>query len=117
MKPRSFYSKYQCDDKLKIYSDIPLNNSQYQKMIENAKPRYMNDYYNSPRYFQRKDEKTFNNLLNTYYNDYQKLKNKYNFIEDELNEEENIEEENNMNYNEDEYQIKKKKLKFIIFIK
>ena len=113
MKPRSYYSKYQCDDKLKIYSEVPLNNYQYQKMIENAKPRYMNDYYNTPRYYQRKDEKTFNNLLNTYYNDYQKLKNKYNFIEDESNEEEDLEEENNMNYNEDEYQTKLKNLNLL----
>ena len=113
MKPRSYYSKYQCDDKLKIYSEVPLNNYQYQKMIENAKPRYMNDYYNTPRYYPRKDEKTFNNLLNTYYNDYQKLKNKYNFIEDESNEEEDLEEENNMNYNEDEYQTKLKNLNLL----
>ena len=113
MKPRSLYSKYQCDDKLKIYSETPLNNSQYYKMIENAKPRYMNDYYNTPRYYQRKDEKTFNNLLSTYYNDYQKLKNKYNFIEDESNEEENLEEEYNMNYNEDEYQTKRKNLNLL----
>jgi hypothetical protein len=113
MKPRKIYSKYQCDNKLKIYTDIPLSNSQYQKMIENAKPRYMNDYYNAPKYNQRKEEKSFNNLLNTYYNDYKKLKNKYNFIEDEPNEEEYQEEENNFDYNNDEYQIKRRNLNLL----
>ena len=95
MKPSNIFSKYQCDDKLKIYSEVPLNNRQYKKMISNAKSRYMNDYYNTPRYNPKKDEKTFNNLLNSYYTDFNKLKKKYNFIEDEQDYEEEEEEQNN----------------------
>ena len=107
MKPSNIFSKYQCDDKLKIYSEVPLNNRQYKKMISNAKSRYMNDYYNTPRYNPKKDEKTFNNLLNSYYTDFNKLKKKYNFIEDEQDYEEEEEEQNN-NVDYGEYNEKKK---------
>ena len=100
MKPSNIFSKYQCDDKLRIYSEVPLNNRQYKKMIDNAKPRYMNDYFNTPRYNPKKDEKTFNNLLNSYYSDYNKLKKKYNFIEDEQDYEEEEEQNNNVDYGE-----------------
>ena len=110
MKPKNLYSKYYCDNKLKIYTDAPLNNYQYQKMIENAKPRYMNDYYNTPKFNRRKDEKSFNNLLNSYYSDYKKLKNKYNFIEDEQNQEDYTEEQNNNYIDYEEFQIKKRNI-------
>ena len=110
MKPRSFYSKYQCDDKLKIYTEAPLNNYQYQKMIENAKPRYMNDYYNTPKYNRRKDEKAFSNLLDNYYTDYKKLKNKYNFDGYEQTQETLPEEENNIDFDYEQFQIKKRNL-------
>ena len=109
MKPSNIFSKYQCDDKLKIYSEVPLNNRQYKKMISNAKSRYMNDYYNTPRYNPKKDEKTFNNLLNSYYTDFNKLKKKYNFIEDEQDYEEEEEEQNN-NVDYGEYNEKKNNL-------
>ena len=105
------YSRYYCDNKLKIYTDAPLSNYQYQKMIENAKPRYMNDYYyNTPKFNRRKDEKSFNNLLNSYYSDYKKLKNKYNFIEEEQNQEDYTEEQNNNYIDYEEFQIKKKNI-------
>ena len=110
MKPKNMYSKYYCDNKLKIYTDVPLSNSQYQKMIENAKPRYMNDYYNTPKFNRRKDEKSFNNLLNSYYSDYKKLKNKYNFIEEEQNEEDYPEDQNNNYVDYEEFQQKKRNI-------
>lgn len=110
MKPKKMYSKYYCDNKLKIYTDVPLSNSQYQKMIENAKPRYMNDYYNTPKFNRRKDEKSFNNLLNSYYSDYKKLKNKYNFIEEEQNEEDYPEDQNNNYVDYEEFQQKKRNI-------
>ena len=110
MKPKNMYSKYYCDNKLKIYTDVPLSNSQYQKMIENAKPRYMNDYYNTPKFNRRKDEKSFNNLLNSYYSDYKKLKNKYNFVEDEQNQEYYDEDQNNNYLDYEEFQTKKRNI-------
>ncbi len=110
MKQKNIYSKYACDDKLKIYAEAPLNKAQYQKMIENAKPRYMDNYYNAPRYRRKKDEKAFNNLLDNYYTDYNKIKNKYNFDEYEQNQETLPEEQNNNNFDYDQFQIKKRNL-------
>ena len=106
-------SKYKCDDKIKIYSDVPMTNKQYRRMIQSAKPRYMNDYYNTPRYNPRKDEKSFNNLLNSYYYDYSKLRNKYNFTDYEENYEDEEEQNNGLDFNE--YQEKKKNL-FDLFL-
>ena len=106
-------SKYKCDDKIKIYSDVPMTNKQYRRMIQSAKPRYMNDYYNTPRYNPRKDEKSFNNLLNSYYYDYSKLRNKYNFTDYEENYEDDEEQNNGLDFNE--YQEKKKDL-FDLFL-
>ena len=92
---QGLFSKYQCDNKLKIYTDAPLNNFQYKKMIENAKPRYMNDYYNAPKFNRRKNEKSFNSLLDSYFSDFKQMKKKYNFLEPEETQEEYLEEQNN----------------------
>jgi hypothetical protein len=108
MKPRGYFSKYKCDDKIKIYSEAPMTNKQYRKMIASAKPRYMNDYFNTPKYNPRKDEKTFNNLLNSYYYDYSKLRNKYNFTDYEENYEEEEEHIDDFDFNE--FQEKKRDL-------
>ena len=81
---RLLFSKYYCDNKLGIYSNPPMNNKEYKKMISNAKSKYMDDYINSrtkmSRYCQ---EKNFNNLLSNYYDDFNKLKSKYNLSEEE----------------------------------
>ena len=112
MRKRNLFNKYNCDNKLKIYSDLPLNNYQYKRMIENARPRYLNEYYNAPKFSRKKDEKNFNKLLNSYYSDYRRLKNKYNFIPDESEKEEYQDgKNNNMNY--DEYVIKKRNLNIL----
>ena len=106
---QGLFSKYQCDNKLKIYTQVPLNNYQYKKMIENAKPRYMNDYYNAPKFNRRKNEKSFNYLLDSYFSDFKQMKKKFNFMEPEKTQEEYLEEQNNyIDY--DEFQNKKKSL-------
>ena len=106
---QGLFSKYQCDNKLKIYTEVPLSNYQYKKMIENAKPRYMNDYYNAPKFSRAKNEKSFNNLLDSYFSDFKQMKKKFNFMEPEETQEDNLEEQNNyIDY--DEFQNKKKSL-------
>ena len=76
MKRKNPSYKYQCDNKLKIYSDSPFNTSQYYRILNNAKPRYLNYYYKSPKINSKRDDKNFNGILNKYYNDYNKIKNK-----------------------------------------
>ena len=80
----------------------PINNKEYKKRLANAKSKYMDDYKNSNKKSEFMEEKYFNNLLNTYYEDYNKLKNKYNLkdLDDSDNKKAEI--------NDEEYQIKKK---------
>ena len=112
MKRKNPSYKYQCDNKLKIYSDSPFNTSQYYRILNNAKPRYMNDYYKAPRYNSKRDDKNFNGILNKYYNDYNKIKNKYNVIEDEPVEKEYTN-YNRLDYNE--YENRKNTINFLLF--
>lgn len=112
MKRKNPSYKYQCDNKLKIYSESPLNRSQYYRILNNARPRYMNDYYKSQRYNGKRDDKNFNGILNKYYNDYNKIKNKYNVIEDEPIEKEYTN-YNNFDYNE--YENRKNNLNYLFF--
>ena len=81
---RLLFSKYYCDNKLGIYSTPPMNNKQYKKMISNAKSKYMDEYNSSTNKTSRYcEEKKFNNLLSNYYEDFNKLKSKYKFTEEE----------------------------------
>ena len=105
------YSKYQNDDKLKIYKESSMNKFQYKQMIENAKPRFMNEYLNSTKNNRKSNEKNLNNLLNGYMNNYKKLKNKYNFIKNEDYQDDSEEENNYFNY--EDFQEKKRDLNLL----
>ena len=94
------YSKYQNDNKLKIYKESSMNKFQYKQMIENAKPRFIWIQNN-----RKSNEKNLNNLLNGYMNNYEKLKNKYNFIKKEDYQDDYSEEENNI-FNYEDFQEK-----------
>ena len=112
MKRKNPSYKYQCDNKLKIYSESPFNTSQYYRILNNAKPRYMNDYYKAPKYNNKRDDKNFNVILNKYYNDYNNIKNMYNVIGDEPVEKEYI---NNNRFDYKEYEDKKKIINYLFF--
>ena len=105
------YSKYQNDDKLKIYKESSMNKFQYKQMIENAKPSFMNEYLNSSKNNRKSNEKNLNNLLNGYMNNYKKLKNKYNFIKNEDYQDDSEEENNYFNY--EDFQEKKRDLNLL----
>ena len=105
------YSKYQNDNKLKIYKESSMNKFQYKQMIENAKPRFMNEYLNSSKNNRKSNEKNLNNLLNGYMNNYKKLKNKYNFIKNEDYQDDSEEENNYFNY--EDFQEKKRDLNLL----
>ena len=112
MKRKNPSYKYQCDNKLKIYSESPFNTSQYYRKLNNAKPRYMNEYYKAPKYNSKRDDKNFNGILNKYYNDYNIIKNKFNVIEDEPLEKEYIN-YNRLDYNE--YENRKNTINYLLF--
>lgn len=107
MKRRLSSSKYRCDEKLKIYSGAPVNRGFYQRNLKQAKTLYMGDYLSTPsKYFERKNEdKAFNQILDNYYKDYNKISKKYKFGQDDDADVEII--DNNL------YQFKKKKIRNI----
>ena len=111
MKPRKQNSRYDCDNKLRIYSKAPLTKSQYYRRLDKIRPRYLDEYYNTPKLNGRKEEKTFTNVIRNYLNDYNKLKNKYNFIDDEPKE--NIDKYKNLDLNQ--YELKKRNLNLLFF--
>ena len=100
---KNYYSKYQCDNKLSIYSNA-LNNSQYKKRIANVKSKYMQDFNNQPKMSKYCEEKNFNNLLTNYYQDYNMLKSKYNLNETEESD------KNEFDINEEEFLIKRQNI-------
>ena len=100
---KNYYSKYQCDNKLSIYSNA-LNNSQYKKRIANVKSKYMQDFNNQPKMSKYCEEKNFNNLLTNYYQDYNMLKSKYNLNETEESD------KNEYDINEEEFLIKRQNI-------
>ena len=108
MKRRPSSSKYRCDEKLKIYSGAPVDKGFYKRNLKKAKPLYMNSYVNNTpsKYFEKKNEdKAFNQMLDSYYKDYNKLNKKYKFGKGDE------EETNTIDYNL--YQFKKKKVRNI----
>ena len=111
MKPRKQNSRYDCDNKLRIYSKAPLTKSQYYRRLDKIRPRYLDEYYNTPKLNGRKEEKTFTNIIINYLNDYNKLKNKYNFIDDKSKE--NIDKYKNLDLNQ--YELKKRNLNLLFF--
>ena len=111
MKPSS---KYKNRSKINMYSNAPLSNNSYKKVLEKAQPRYLNEYNNNtPRHSRKKDEKDFNHLLNNYYNDYKRLKNKYNFLEEDPEQQEYDEGKNCTDLNYDEYIVKKRNINIL----
>ena len=98
----------QNNDSIDPYLNKPMSKKEYKKMISKAKPRYMDDLKSTNKKSKYSEEKTFNNLLTNYYNDYNRLKNKYN-LKDEA------ESENKTNeYNENDFITKKNDLNRII---
>ena len=97
------------NDKLNPYSNKHMSKSDYKKMIKKAKPRYMDDLKSTNKKSKYLEEKTFNNILTAYYNDYNKLKNKFN-----LKEEEEESQNKNNEYNKNDFITKKNDLNRII---
>ena len=106
---RPLYSKYSCDDKLGIYSNpyLPKNNYEYRKILSNVKSKYMDDYNTSKKFSKYSEEKKFNSLLTNYYQDYNILKTKYNFVD------EDNEEQNDYNITDEEYLNKRQNVEKI----
>ena len=79
-------------EQLNEYSDVgEINNKEYKKKLRNVKPRYLEIFKNKNKRSRFMEDKYFNNLMTSYIEDYNKLKNKYHFKDDEDMKNTNIE--------------------------
>ena len=93
------------NDQINENISVPMNNKEYKKMIANAKSKYMQDYKDSTNKKSKfMEEKYFNNLLSTYYDDYTKLKTKFNLKDKDDTE------KTNLDVDEKDYELKKENI-------
>ena len=79
-------------EQLNEYSDVgEINNKEYKKKLRNVKPRYLEIFKNKNKRSKFMEDKYFNSLMTSYIEDYNKLKNKYHFKDDEDMKNANIE--------------------------
>ena len=79
-------------EQLNEYSDVgEINNKEYKKKLRNVKPRYLEIFKNKNKRSKFMEDKYFNSLMTSYIEDYNKLKNKYHFKDDEDMKNTNIE--------------------------
>ena len=79
-------------EQLNEYSDVgQIDNKEYKKKLRNVKPRYLEIFKNKNKRSKFMEDKYFNNLMTSYIEDYNKLKNKYHFKDDEDMKNTNIE--------------------------
>ena len=110
MKPSGYLPRYKCDEKLNVYSGAPVNRGFYERNLNKARPIYLANCIQSPRYYYRKKkDREFNKVLSNYYDDFNKFKNKF-----KLKPKIPQPEQDTLNYNL--YEIKKKNLSSLFFI-
>ena len=110
MKPSGYLPRYKCDEKLNVYSGAPVNRGFYERNLKKARPIYLANCLKCPKYYSRKKkDREFNQVLNNYYDDFIKFKNKF-----KLKPKIPQPEQNNINCNL--YEIKKKNLSSLFFI-
>ena len=79
-------------EQLNEYSDVgQIDNKEYKKKLRNVKPRYLEIFKNKNKRSKFMEDKYFNSLMTSYIEDYNKLKNKYHFKDDEDMKNTNIE--------------------------
>ena len=90
---KNLYSRnYFNYEQLNEYSDVgEINNKEYKKKLRNVKPRYLEIFKNKNKRSKFMEDKYFNSVMTSYIEDYNKLKNKYHFKDDEDMKNTNIE--------------------------
>ena len=112
MKPGIFLPKYKLNQKLNVYTGAPVNKGFYERNLQKAKTIYMNKCCKTPKkFFRRKEDRAFNQLINNYYYDYNKFQKKHKFIPQI--QKPIKKQDNNINFNQ--YELKKKNLSVLFF--
>ena len=106
MKLRPLYEKNYINRRMNVYSGTPINNNK--NFNPNNKSFTINNYCRTPkRFYRRKKDKEFNQLINNYYEDYYKFQKKHKYLQKTYKEEEN--------FNINQYELKKKNLSVLFF--
>ena len=112
MKPGIFLPKYKLNQKLNVYTGAPVNKGFYERNLQKAKTIYMNKCCKTPKkFFRRKEDRAFNQLINNYYYDYNKFQKKHKFISQY--QKPIKKQEDDINFNQ--YELKKKNLSVLFF--
>jgi hypothetical protein len=112
MKPRAYLPKYRLTDKISVYSGAPVNRGFYERNLNKAKTIYMNNCCKTPKlFYRRRQDRAFNQLLNNYYDEYNKFQKKHKFMKNPTKPVKR--QENNFNFNQ--YELKKKNLSVLFF--
>ena len=112
MKREVILPKYRINQKLNVYSRAPVNKGFYERNLQKAKTIYINKCCKTPKkFFRRKEDRAFNQLINDYYNDYNKFQKKHKFIPQY--QKPIKKQEDNINFVQ--YEIKKKNLSALFF--
>ena len=77
MKPRKIFPKLRLNppkEKINVYSSAPVNRGFYERNLMKAKTIYMDNCCESmKKHYKKKEDRKFNQLLNTYYQDYKRI--------------------------------------------
>ena len=112
MKPRKVYPKLPINkskEKLKVYTGAPVNRGFYQRNLNKARPLYMNKCTDiAKKFYRRKEDRAFNQLLNTYYDDFNKIKKSHKILSKPLKGQRST-------FDFNLYELKKKNLSALFF--
>ena len=97
-------------EKKTIYTGGPVNRGFYERNLLKARPVYLNNCCKTPKYFyRRKQDRAFNQLINNYFEDYNKFQKAHKFIQKKQYKRE----ESEIDYNQ--YGLKRKNLSVMFF--
>ena len=112
MKQLKYLPKFRLNEKNKntIYTGGPVNKGFYERNLLKAKPIYLNNCCKTPKkFFRRKQDKAFNQLINNYFEDYNKFQKAHKF-----NQKKPLKrQESEIDYNQ--YELKRKNLSIMFF--
>ena len=98
------------NEKRSIYTGGPVNKGFYERNLLKAKPVYLGKCCKTPKYFyRRKQDRAFNQLINNYFEDYNKFQKAHKFIQKRPFKRQ----ESEIDYNQ--YELKRKNLSVLFF--
>ena len=112
MKPKG-YKTYKPKEKIKVYSGAPVNQGFYERNLNQAKKLYMTEYDRlKQQIYKRKQDREFHDILDNYYNDYNKFVKKHKFLKN-YEDYNKYKEQQTLDFNQ--YEFKKKNIRALFF--